>query len=82
MNSYPAELLAQHEPLMFAAGLDLPPAPGQRSPPESIPTTPNGTQTVISSESVAAGARGPLRHSHQPASKFIERETQRRDMEL
>lgn len=46
MNSYPGELLAQHEPLMFAAGLDLPSATGQRSPPDNIPVTPNGTQTV------------------------------------
>ncbi|KAG0708617.1 Gryzun, putative trafficking through golgi-domain-containing protein [Suillus ampliporus] len=43
MNSYPAELLVQLAPVMFVAGLDLPPAPSTSTP--SAPQSPRQTQS-------------------------------------
>lgn len=43
MNSYPAELLVQLVPVMFVAGLDLPPEPSIPAP--STPQTPGQTQS-------------------------------------
>lgn len=43
MNSYPAELLVQLAPVMFVAGLDLPPAPSTSA--SSVPQSPGQTQT-------------------------------------
>uniref|UniRef100_A0A8H7Y8D4 Trafficking protein particle complex subunit 11 domain-containing protein n=1 Tax=Psilocybe cubensis TaxID=181762 RepID=A0A8H7Y8D4_PSICU len=39
MNSYPPELLAQLAPVMFVAGLDLPPAPPPASPSTPAPVS-------------------------------------------
>lgn len=43
MNSYPPELLVQLAPVMFVAGLDLPPAPSTSAP--SAPQSPGQTQS-------------------------------------
>ncbi|KAA1470414.1 hypothetical protein DENSPDRAFT_849542 [Dentipellis sp. KUC8613] len=46
MNSYPPELLAQLAPLMFVAGLDIPPPtnPPDAPPTPSTPSTPSSAQ--------------------------------------
>ncbi|KAG2153198.1 Gryzun, putative trafficking through golgi-domain-containing protein [Suillus clintonianus] len=57
MNSYPAELLVQLAPVMFVAGLDLPPAPSASTPStpqspgqaQSPPPTPTKTQDPFGS---------------------------------
>jgi hypothetical protein len=41
MNSYPPELLVQLAPVMFVAGLDVPPL----SPPEPVPSVPSDSPT-------------------------------------
>lgn len=59
MNSYPVELLAQHVPLMFVAGLtdDLPQSPGPTSP--SVSRSTSGTMSSApSSGSVGAASAG------------------------
>jgi len=43
MNSYPPELLVQLAPVMFVAGLDLPPAPSTSA--QSAPQSPGQTQS-------------------------------------
>lgn len=41
MNSYPPELLVQLAPVMFVAGLDIPPAP------EQVPSATSGSSTPV-----------------------------------
>lgn len=40
MNSYPIELLVQHAPMMFVAGLDVPPTPSVVPPSNGTASEP------------------------------------------
>lgn len=44
MNSYPPELLAQLAPVMFVAGLDLPPGTGNQPPGAPVPQSPSSNR--------------------------------------
>lgn len=75
MNSYPNELLAQHAPLMFVAGLTAEPAPGGTSNSSPTINSPTPAHDPSNSTSTPASPPSPDASRSDPFAALVSRLT-------